>query len=108
MARQLCVYVDLDDTSFAALKLNAFRYLRWSSTFADSTPTVRCWSSGGADCARTTAEELNIASCFAAFLPKPQVIIDDQLIAEWPQFLHVHPSSCRTLDEYLITLAGSI
>jgi hypothetical protein len=28
-------------------------------------------------------------------------------VAEWPQVLHVHPSSCSTLDEYASTLHAS-
>jgi hypothetical protein len=29
------------------------------------------------DCARDTAGELGVEDCFAAFLPKPDIIIDD-------------------------------
>ncbi len=43
-----------------------------------------CWSSLGAEYARTTAEELHIAHCFSGFLPKPHLEIDDQVISDWP------------------------
>ena len=39
---------------------------------------------------------------FTAFLPKPNVFIDDQSAAAWPRSILVHPSSCsgRSLDDY--------
>jgi hypothetical protein len=49
------------------------------------------WSSGGADYARASADELGIADCFVGFLPKPHVIIDDQPIHQWHSFRHVYP-----------------
>lgn len=56
--------------------------------------TMYCWSSGGAEYARSTAEELGIADCFAAFLPKPHLLIDDVSIAEW-KLTELHPNECR-------------
>jgi len=44
--------------------------------------TLYLWSSGGAEYARTIAKELGIEDCFAAFLPKPTHILDDQHVAE--------------------------
>jgi hypothetical protein len=52
------------------------------------------WSSGGADYARASAEELGIAECFRAFLPKPNVVIDDQELTTWRRFEWMHPRSC--------------
>lgn len=34
-------------------------------------------SSGGSAYAQRSAEELGIVDCFTAFLPKPQLLIDD-------------------------------
>ena len=45
--------------------------------------TLYCWSSGGADYARDSAREFGIEECFVAFLPKPQILIDDQNIGDW-------------------------
>jgi len=61
-----------------------------------------CWSAGGAEYARQSAEELGIADCFKTFLPKPNVLIDDQSAAHWPRSISIHPSSCggRTLEDY--------
>ena len=61
-----------------------------------------CWSSGGADYAQHSAEEVGIADCFTAFLPKPHVLIDDQQVTAWRRLRHVHPTNCRstTVEEY--------
>ena len=60
---------------------------------------------GGAEYARKSAEEFGIAHLFVSFLPKPNVIIDDQRVIEWPRFLHVHPSSILSFGEYRASLA---
>jgi hypothetical protein len=103
MARQLCIYVDVDDTlvrSAGSKRVPIPSVIQHVIELHASGALLYCWSSGGTDYARRSAEEFGLAHCFVGFLPKPQVIIDDQQIAEWPQFLHVNPSSCRTLDEY--------
>jgi phosphoserine phosphatase len=51
------------------------------------------WSSGGAEYARTSAEELGISDCFVAFLPKPTLIVDDQAVSDWRYCKHVLPLS---------------
>ena len=56
-----------------------------------------CWSSGGTDYARQSAEELGISDCFQAFLPKPQILLDDQNVADWRYLIQVHPSNCHTI-----------
>ena len=32
--------------------------------------------------------------CFVGFIPKPQVMIDDQNVSAWRRLLQVHPNSC--------------
>lgn len=61
-----------------------------------------CWSSGGARYARESAAEVGVEACFTAFLPKPDVMLDDQPAAEWRMLLSVHPTECRgrTVAEY--------
>ena len=49
------------------------------------------WSTGGAEYAKSTAEELDIAACFSGFLPKPNLIIDDQAVNEWRLCKHEYP-----------------
>lgn len=63
-----------------------------------SGATLYCWSSGGAEYARKSAEEFGIAHCFQEFLPKPNVMIDDQSVADWRLCLEVHPLSINSQD----------
>jgi hypothetical protein len=67
------------------------------------------WSSGGAAYARESARELAIEDCFAAFLPKPQIVIDDQAPADWRRLVHVYPldASSQTLAELKDRYAGA-
>lgn len=90
------VYVDVDDT-----------LVRWVGTKCIPMPgaiarvrtlheqgaTLYLWSTGGADYARSVASELEIAGCFAGFLPKPNLIIDDQSIVDWRDCKHEYPLS---------------
>jgi hypothetical protein len=65
-----------------------------------------CWSTGGEDHARAAAQKLGIEGCFAGFLHKPQVFIDDERADEWPHFVHVSPTNLRTLGEYRSEVAA--
>jgi hypothetical protein len=38
---------------------------------------------------------VGIEECFAAFLPKPDVLLDDQAVSEWRRLLNVHPAECH-------------
>ncbi|MEM1054668.1 MAG: hydrolase [Bacteroidota bacterium] len=100
MARSFVLYVDVDDTfvrssSHARLPmpevLGAIRRLHREGA------TLYCWSSGGGEYARQSAEEFGVADCFVAFLPKPDVLIDDVAIADWRQLRHVHPNAVSEL-----------
>lgn len=51
-----------------------------------------CWSSGGAEYARQSAREVGLEDCFTAFLPKPQVMLDDQPVSDWRRLTWVHPA----------------
>ena len=65
-------------------------------------------AAAAADYARQSAAELGVADCFVAFLPKPNVIIDDQAPAEWRRLIHVHPgeASSKTIGEYRDAVYG--
>src|SRR5215203_876620 len=110
MSRTLCIYVDVDDTlirSAGSKRIPIPAVIRHVCELHEKGVLLYCWSSGGGDYARESATEVGIAHCFAGFLPKPNVVIDDQRVIDWPQFLHVYPASCRTLDEYTSTLHRS-
>ncbi len=53
-----------------------------------------CRSSGGAACAQASAEEMKLGGCFVGYLPKLQVMIDDQLVSDWRRPVQVHPNGC--------------
>ena len=48
--------------------------------------------------ARASAEELGIAHCFQAFLPKPQAYIDDQAVADWRFCRHILPANSSEIE----------
>ena len=68
-------------------------------------PRERSFTAGvqsGAAYARQSAEEAGLAGCFVAFLPKPQLMLDDQRPEQWRRLVVVHPNNCagRTVVEY--------
>lgn len=75
--RNVNVYVDVDLTLVDELGIllpNAVAAIR---KLYDAGCHLFLWSTGGGDYCKTVAERANIASLFEAFLPKPDVFIDD-------------------------------
>lgn len=70
--------------------------------------TMYCWSSGGAAYAEEVAAELGIEGCFVAYLPKPNVVVDDQSVSEWRYCRTVHPNECsnRSVEDYVREIFG--
>jgi len=92
----LIVYVDVDDTlvrSFGSKRIPIVRVIEHVRELKASGAVLYCWSSGGAEYARQSAAEFGIEDCFQSFLPKPNVMIDDQLVADWRLCMEVHPPS---------------
>ena len=105
MSRPLVVYVDVDDTlvrSVGAKRIPIPAAVQHVRELHAQGVELYCWSTGGATYARESAEEVGVAECFIAFLPKPDVMLDDQPFAEWRRLLCVHPNDCagRTAEEY--------
>jgi hypothetical protein len=101
----MVVYVDVDDTlvrSFGSKRIPMTEMVAHVRALAGAGALLYCWSTGGTDYARAAAAELGIDDCFAGFLPKPNVMIDDQPIADWRRTVHVHPAEAvsKTLDDY--------
>lgn len=101
----LIIYVDIDDTlvrSVGTKRIPVPAVLRHVRALKQQGAELYAWSSGGADYARRSAEELGVADCFAAFLPKPQALLDDQDIGAWRGLLQVHPAGCegRSVEDY--------
>ena len=99
----LVIYIDVDDTfvrSVGTKRIPLPGTIAQIRRLKTEGAVLYCWSSGGAEYAQASAEEWGIADCFVAFLPKPQVLIDDQTVQEWRQLLQVAPSDKRGADEY--------
>ncbi len=112
MKQSVCIFVDVDDTfvrSCGRARIPIPRVIAHIRALKAQGATLYCWSSGGARYARDSAAECGLTSCFSAFLPKPDVVIDDQPIDRWPHLLQVHPNACegRKLADYRRCLAAA-
>jgi hypothetical protein len=91
------VYVDIDDTlirSVGTKRIPMSAVIATVRRMHAGGAQMYCWSTGGADYAREVATQLGIASLFLTFLPKPHIMIDDQLPQEWRSCSHLHPMNC--------------
>ncbi len=90
------VFVDVDDTlvrSVGARRIPVPSVVARVRELHRQGVALYLWSSGGADYARASAEELGVSGCFIAFLPKPDAYIDDQAVHEWRYCKHVLPGN---------------
>jgi hypothetical protein len=97
----LVVYIDVDDTivrSYGTKRIPILKTINHIKDLFDQGAVLYCWSSGGAEYARKSAEEFGIDHCFTSYLPKPHVILDDQLVSDWRLCLEIHPSSIKHND----------
>lgn len=104
-SQSLHIYVDVDDTfvrSAGGKRIPVPSVVQHVRDLHAQGATLYCWSAGGADYARRSAEEFGILACFTVFLPKPNIFLDDQPPAAWPKSMIIHPATCRdhTLEEY--------
>ena len=104
MNEPLVIYVDVDDTlvrSVGSKRIPMPTVVARVKSLAAEGATLYAWSSGGAEYARESAKELGILQCFVMFLPKPQIVIDDQAPSEWRRLIHVHPADApsRSLSD---------
>ena len=102
----LAIYVDVDETlmrHYGTRQIPIPSVISQVKALYKQGAELYCWSSMGAAYAQQAAETCGVGQCFQAFLPKPQVIVDDQQPKAWRKILHVHPSQCSsqtTVDEY--------
>ena len=95
MPRPLVVFVDVDDTLVRHLggkQIPVPGVIRHVRDLHESGATLYCWSTGGAEYARAMAGLVGLEACFTAFLPKPNVLLDDQAVRDWRQCVEVTPS----------------
>ena len=84
--QSLIVYVDVDDTfvrSAGTKRIPIKSAIDHVRQLYEVGAILYCWSSGGGEYAKSSAQEFGIADCFTAFLPKPNVLLDDQPVADW-------------------------
>ncbi|BAT53469.1 hypothetical protein NOS3756_24300 [Nostoc sp. NIES-3756] len=103
--QQFIIYVDVDDTlirTFSGKRIRIPSTINHIKELKQQNAVLYCWSSGGAEYAKMVAEELGISEIFAAFLPKPNMLLDDQNVNDWKYLIQVHPMSCNSmsLDKY--------
>ena len=103
--RPVVIYVDVDETlirNYGQSRIPMPQVIRHVRELFEQGAELYCWSSGGGNYARQSAEECKIADCFIAFLPKPQTILDDQNFPDWRKLKYVHPNDCdgKTLEDY--------
>lgn len=94
--RPRIVYIDVDDTlirSVGTTRIPMPAVVDRVRALHREGAKLYLWSSGGADYARASAAELGIEGCFAAFLPKPDIYLDDQAVHEWRDCRHVLPGN---------------
>lgn len=100
MTPPVVVYVDVDDTlirSFGSKRIPITGTIALVRDLHAKGATLYCWSTAGADYARQAATELELAELFAAFLPKPHLLLDDVLVGDW-KLKQLHPNECISLS----------
>lgn len=74
-------FVDVDDAlirTYGTKVVPIVKTVRTVRELFQQGHKLYCWSSGGDEYAKRIALELGIESLFVAFVPKPQILIDDQ------------------------------
>lgn len=99
------IYVDVDDTlvrTSGSKRIPMTATITLVRALSDHGATLYLWSRGGAAYAQEVAEELRIADCFAAFLPKPELLLDDASVEHWSA-VELHPAECSgmTVEQVL-------
>lgn len=90
----MIVFVDVDDTlvrSAGTKRIPMPATLQRVRELHAEGATLYLWSSGGAEYARASAEELGISDLVVGFLPKPTLMIDDQPVSDWRTCTHEYP-----------------
>lgn len=98
--RPKIIYVDVDDTlirSVGQTRIPISEAVKAVRRLHEAGDILYLWSSGGAEYARQSAEELGLAHCFTAFLPKPQIYIDDQALSDWRFCRHILPQNAQAV-----------
>ena len=88
------LFIDVDDTlvrCFGTKRTPMTAVVEKVRALHAAGALMYLWSSSGEKYARQVAMELGLAQCFAGFLPKPDVLLDDRPIAKW-KLKELHPT----------------
>jgi hypothetical protein len=99
--KTLVAYLDVDETlvrSVGSKRIPITAVVERVRELQASGARLYCWSSGGAEYAHASAVELGIAACFVDFLPKPQLMVDDQPPAEWRNLVCLRPNEISSMS----------
>lgn len=104
LAKRTTIFIDIDETLIRNIGVKQIpipAMVKHVEMLYEQGAQMYCWSSGGADYAREVVTQLRIDHCFKAFLPKPDVLIDDMAIDRW-NILQVHPNQAigLSLEDY--------
>ena len=94
--RQRVVFVDVDDTlvrTVGTKRIPMLAAIEKVRELHKDGALLYLWSSGGGAYAEETASEFGLTDLFTAFLPKPDVYIDDQAFQDWRYCQHVLPGN---------------
>ena len=97
----LVVFIDVDDTlirTVGSKRIPIVDTIAHVKKLKAQGAQLHCWSAGGAIYAEEVATQLGLRDCFAGYLPKPHVMIDDQAAAEWGRTIHILPGNCSSHD----------
>jgi len=86
----MVIYCDVDDTLIDHHDIAKPHIVQFLRDAKAKGCTLFLWSQGGADYAKQHAVALGIEGLFDAFLPKPDIAVDD-LEFKTPYTLHFHP-----------------
>lgn len=105
------IYVDVDETlvrNYGTKRIPMPNVVNHIKQVHEQGAVLYCWSSGGAEYARQSAQELGLEYCFEGFLPKPQLLIDDVKLADWRYLSEIHPNTCDgySIEDYKKLLYG--
>ena len=101
--KSLVIYVDVEGTLINSVGNKVVPIepvINHVCELYDHGATLYCWSSAGANYARQAAITIGLEECFKAFLPKPNVAIDDVNIEDWRRFIQIHPTKCTSKSLY--------
>jgi hypothetical protein len=91
----MIIFIDVDDTfvrSFGTKRIPIPSVIKEIQELKEKGAILHCWSSGGREYAHASAIEFGLEHCFVDYLPKPDLLIDDQPMQEWRRLRHIYPN----------------